>query len=112
MSRWPTPASVPATRPPSISSRSATDSRPPISAYTVAFTTGIEIQTAGGILLAKADNFGRLEWQGRTKNYAVPAVVNVTLPVLKPGSYKLLVMVTDAASAKQASVTLPFAIVE
>ena len=85
---------------------------PADSAYTVAFTTGIEIRTAGGILLAKADNFGRLEWQGRTKNYAVPAVVNVTLPVLKPGDYKLLVMVTDAASVKQASVTLPFAIVE
>lgn len=80
--------------------------------YTVAFATGLEIQTAGGILLAKADDFGRLEWQGRTRNTAVPAVVTVTLPALKPGDYKLLLTVTDAASAKQASVTLPFAIAE
>ena len=35
--------------------------------FTVAFTTGIEIQTAGGILLAKTDNLGSLEWQGRAQ---------------------------------------------
>ncbi len=82
------------------------------SSYTVAFTTGIEIQTAGGILLAKADNFGQLEWTGRTRNYAVPAVVNVTLPTLKPGNYRLQLTLSDPATGKQAVVTLPFAIVE
>ncbi len=82
------------------------------SSFTVAFTTDIEIHTAGGILLAKTDNFGSLEWQGRTRNYAVPAVVNVTLPTLKPGNYKLVLTLTDGATAKHASVTLPFAIVE
>ena len=69
---------------------------------------GIEIRTAGGILLAKTDNLGSLEWQGLRKNYSVPAIVNVTLPTLKPGSYKLTLTLTDGATAKQASVTLPF----
>ncbi len=82
------------------------------SSFTATFTTGIEIRTAGGILLAQADNFGSLEWQGRTRNYAVPAVVTVTLPTLKPGQYKLALTLTDAATAKHASVTLPFAIAE
>ncbi len=80
--------------------------------FTVGFTTAIEIQTAGGIRLAKADDFGKLEWQGRARNYAVPAVVNVTLPTLKTGDYKLLLTLTDAATGKQASVTLPFTIAE
>lgn len=79
---------------------------------TVAFTTGIEIQTAGGILLAKADDFGRIDWQGRSRNYAIPAIVNVTLPSLKAGDYKLLLTLTDATTTKQASVALPFTIVE
>ena len=80
--------------------------------FTVAFTTAIEIQTAGGILLAKTDNLGSLEWQGLRKNYSVPAIVKVTLPTLKPGSYKLKLTLTDGATAKQASVTLPFSITE
>ncbi len=80
--------------------------------FTVAFTTGVGITTAGGILLAKTDDFGRLEWQGRTKSYQVHTAVTVTLPTLKPGSYKLSLTLTDAATAKQASVTLPFSIVE
>lgn len=80
--------------------------------FTVALTTGIGITTAGGILLAKADDFGRLEWRGRTRSHEVEAAVSVTLPELKPGNYKLSLTLTDAASAKQASVTLPFSIVE
>ena len=42
---------------------------------------------------------------------SVPAIVKVTLPTLKPGSYKFKLTLTDGASAKQASVTLPFSIV-
>ena len=45
---------------------------------------------------------------GAGQNYSVPAIVNVTLPTLKPGSYKLKLTLTDGATAKQASVTLPF----
>ncbi len=79
---------------------------------TVAFTTGIEITTAGGILLAKTDDFGRLEWQGRARSHEVQAAVKVTLPTLKPGAYKLSLTLSDVATAKQASVTLPFTIAE
>ena len=85
---------------------------PAASAFTVAFTTAIEIRTAGGILLAKADDFGKLEWTGRTKSHEIQTAVNVTLPTLKPGNYKLTLTLSDAATAKQASVTLPFSIVE
>ncbi len=81
-------------------------------AFAVAFTAGIEIRTAGGILLAKADDFVHIGWQGRSQNRAVPAIVNVTLPTLKPGNYKLSLTLSDAATAKQASVTLPFTIIE
>jgi hypothetical protein len=82
------------------------------SEFTVAFTSGIAITTAGGILLAKTDDFGRIEWQGRAKSHEVQAAVTVTLPTLKPGDYRLSLTLADAASAKQASVTLPFSIVE
>ena len=80
------------------------------SSFAVAFTTGIEISTVGGILLAKADDFGRLEWNGRSRSREVHAAVNVTLPTFKPGDYRLKLTLTDAATAKQASVTLPFTI--
>ena len=82
-----------------------------VSTVVVAFTTGIEIRTPGGILLAEGA-LSRLEWQGKSRNYSVPAIVKVTLPNLKPGDYKLKLTVTDVASAKQAAVTLPFKIVE
>lgn len=81
------------------------------SGYDVAFTTGIEIRTAGGILLAKTDDFGRLDWHGRSESHEVQAAVGITLPTLKPGNYQLKLTLSDAASAKQASVTLPFTIV-
>lgn len=78
--------------------------------FTVAFTPGIEIRTAGGILLAKADNLGELAWHGRARSHEVQAAVSVTLPTLKPGDYRLKLTLTDAATAKQASVTLPLTI--
>jgi hypothetical protein len=78
--------------------------------FTVAFTPGIEIRTAGGILLAKADNLGQLAWHGRNRSHEVQTAVSVTLPTLKPGDYRLKLTLTDAATAKQASVTLPFTI--
>ncbi len=80
--------------------------------YAVTLTTGIEIRTAGGILLAKTDNFGSLTWQGRAKSHEIHAAVNVTLPTLKAGNYTLVLTLTDGATAKHASVTLPFTIVE
>ncbi len=80
-------------------------------AVTVSFTTAIEIRTAGGLILAKADDFGNLDWHGRTRSYEVHAAVNVTLPQLKPGDYRLVLTLTDSATAKTATVTLPFSIV-
>ena len=82
------------------------------SAVTVAFTTGLEIRTPGGLVLAKTDDFGKLEWHGRTKSREVHAAVKVTLPELKPGDYQLVLTLGDAASGKSTAVTLPFSIVE
>ena len=82
------------------------------SAAMVAFTTAVEIRTPGGIVLARTDNLGRIEWTGQHENYAVPAVVSVTLPTLKPGDYTLALTLTDEVSKKQASTTLPFSIAE
>ncbi len=80
--------------------------------FAVALTTAIEIRTAGGILLAKTDDFGSLTWQGRARSHEVHAAVSVTLPTLKPGDYTLVLTLNDGATAKHASVTLPFSIVE
>ena len=82
------------------------------SSFSVAFTTGIEISTVGGILLAKADDFGQLQWDGHSQSRAVHAAINVTLPTVKPGDYRLKLTLTDVTTAKDASVTLPFTIVE
>ena len=75
---------------------------------TVSFTVGIEVRTPGGLTLAKADDIGRVEWQGRSRSREVHTAVNVTLPALKAGSYRLLVTLTDAATGKTATAELPF----
>lgn len=78
--------------------------------FTVAFSAAIEVGTPGGLTLARTDDFGRLEWQGRAKSREVQTAVSVTLPTLKAGDYRLKVTLTDAATGKSASVTLPFKI--
>ncbi len=78
----------------------------------VTFTAGIEVRTPGGLTLAKADDFGRLHWQGHTRSRSVHAAITVSLPALKAGDYRLVVTLTDSATAKSSSVTLPFSIVE
>jgi len=80
--------------------------------WRVALTTGLEIRTPGGLILARTDDFGDLAWQGRTRSHEVHAAIAVALPDLKPGDYVLRLTLTDRASAKSASVMLPFAIVE
>ncbi|HVZ15216.1 MAG TPA: hypothetical protein VG894_12205 [Bauldia sp.] len=83
------------------------------SGYTVRYQTGLEIRTPGGLVLGKTDAFGTAEWTGQAKNHEVQASVSVTLPAaLKPGSYLLLLTLTDAATQKQATATLPFTIAE
>jgi hypothetical protein len=76
----------------------------------VVLTTSIEIRTPGGLILAKTDDFGRLEWAGRAKSRTFNGRVGIDLPDLKAGDYELLVTVSDEATGKTASVTLPFAI--
>lgn len=78
----------------------------------VALRAALEIRTPGGLILAKSDDFGELAWQGRTRSYEVHAAIRVALPDLKPGDYVLRLTLADRASAKSASVALPFAIVE
>jgi len=79
--------------------------------YKVSYTTGIEIRTPGGLILGKTDNLGTAEWSGTAKSYQVQTAVSVALPsALKPGSYLLLLTLTDATTQKSATATLPFTI--
>ena len=78
--------------------------------HRVAFATGIEIRTPGGLILGATEDFGELIWSGRAKSREVHAAISVTLPQIKPGDYELLLTLTDQASKKTATVTLPFTI--
>jgi hypothetical protein len=78
----------------------------------VSFSTALEIRTPGGLVLGKTDDFGKVEWQGRSKDRSIETTVSVALPQLKPGSYELLLTLTDEATAKSATATLPFTIAE
>jgi hypothetical protein len=78
----------------------------------VTLTAGIEVQTPGGLVLAKAEDFGRLHWEGRTRSRAVQVAFDVGLPELRPGEYRLLVKLTDETGGKATTATLPFTIVE
>jgi hypothetical protein len=77
----------------------------------IALATGIEIKTPGGLLLGKVDSFGRLEWTGHARSREVHAQIGIELPELKPGDYEMLVTLSDEASGKSATATLPFRIV-
>ena len=76
--------------------------------YRIVLTTGIEILTPGGLILAKTDDFAHLEWSGPVKNRSFTARVSVELPKLKPGNYEILLTLTDQTSDKSATATLPF----
>ena len=77
----------------------------------VSLSVGTEIRQ-GDIVLGKTDDFGKFNWQGTGKNYAINAAISMTLPELKPGDYVLLLTVKDDTSGKSATATLPFSIVE
>ena len=78
--------------------------------FRVALTADIEIRTPGGLTLAKAGDFGRMEWSGRAKTHEVHATISFPVPDLKPGDYQLLVTVHDQGSPKTATLTFPFAV--
>ncbi len=73
---------------------------------------GIEIRSPGGIVFARAQEFGRLEWTGRARSREIHGDISVTLPDLKPGDYEIFVTLTDEATGKAAQAALPFAISE
>jgi hypothetical protein len=79
--------------------------------YTIALDTGIEIRTPGGLILAKSENFGHLEWKGTVKNRSFNGRISIDLPELKAGDYELVITVDDPASGKSTSATLPFTVV-
>ena len=80
--------------------------------FRMALTTGLEIRTPGGLILARSDDFGDLEWRGRTKSREVHAAIRIALPELKPGDYVVRLTLGDRATAKSATAVMPFAIVE
>lgn len=79
--------------------------------YSVSFNAGLEIRK-GDLILGKTDNLGAFGWQGRTKSREVHAAVSVTLPSLTPGTYELVLTLSDTTSGKAATAALPFSIVE
>jgi hypothetical protein len=57
--------------------------------FRIALATDIEIRTPGGLILARSDDLGRLEWSGPGKNRAFAGRVNIDMPELKAGDYEL-----------------------
>jgi len=78
--------------------------------FKVALAADLQIRTPGGLILAKADDFGGLEWSGRAKSREVHAQVGIDLPQLKPGSYELVLTLRDKSSPKTTTATLPFSV--
>ena len=72
----------------------------------------VEIRTPGGIILASASDFGRLDWKARHALGELYASVEVPLPDLKPGDYQLVVTLRQAVSGEAATVALPFSVGE
>lgn len=80
--------------------------------FAIRLSVGIEITSPGGIVFARAPQFAELSWSGRARSREIHGNIAVTLPDLKPGTYRLALTVTDGASGKAAEATLPFDIVE
>jgi hypothetical protein len=78
--------------------------------FTIDLKTGIEIRTPGGLILAKSEDFGHLEWKGPIRDRTFNGWIGVDLPELKAGNYEFLLTVTDEASGKSATATLPFSV--
>jgi hypothetical protein len=75
----------------------------------IAFSTGLEIKTPGGLILAQTSDLADLEWTGATRTHEFYGAVSVALPAsLKPGAYQLILTITDTISRKTTTATLPF----
>jgi hypothetical protein len=80
--------------------------------FKMALAVDISIQTPGGLVLAKADDFMRLAWTGREQSREIHATIKVVMPTLKPGQYQLILGLRDQGSNKSTSVKLPITIGE
>jgi hypothetical protein len=78
--------------------------------FRIALAADLQIRTPGGLILAKADDFGGIEWSGREKSREVHAQVGIDLPALKPGNYELVLTLRDKSSPKTTTATLPFSV--
>jgi hypothetical protein len=78
--------------------------------FKVTIAADMEIHTPGGLILAKAADFGRLEWRARAKTREVHATLKLPLPKLKPGDYQFLITLRDQGSSKSTRTTLPFSV--
>lgn len=76
----------------------------------IALDADVEIRTPGGLILARSDDFGRLEWKGAGKNRNFAGRVSIAMPELKTGDYELRLTLTDVATHKTATVVLPFSV--
>ncbi|MCB1497779.1 MAG: hypothetical protein KDJ86_18500 [Bauldia sp.] len=86
--------------------------RPEAGGFTSALAADLQIRTPGGLILATSEDFGRLQWQGRSKMHEVHATIEFPLPDFKPGEYQLLLTLRDEGSPKTTTVTLPFSVAE
>jgi hypothetical protein len=74
----------------------------------IGIRTGLEIRTPGGLVLAKTDDFGELEWKGLAKSHEFYGSLSVALPDLRPGNYELILTLTDETFGKTTATTLLF----
>jgi hypothetical protein len=79
---------------------------------TVSLSTAVEIRTPGGLILGSTDDFGKLVWTGKARSREVHGAISFDLPDLKPGTYELLLRITDEATGKDATAVLPFTVGE
>ena len=80
--------------------------------FGAALVADLQIRTPGGLILATSEDFGRLEWHGRSKMHEVHASIEFPLPDFRPGEYQLLMTLRDQGSPKTTTVTLPFSVKE
>ncbi|MHA1552809.1 MAG: hypothetical protein ACTSU0_00180 [Alphaproteobacteria bacterium] len=78
--------------------------------FSIRLTTSLQIRSPGGIVYARAPNFGRLNWGGRTKSREVHGQIVLGLPDLKPGDYEIVLGLNDLVTGKAVETVLPFSI--
>lgn len=78
--------------------------------HRIAFKADIEIRDDKGIILAKSGSPVLIEKISHSPSHDFHMTVRFPLPDLKPGSYKLILKMTDEATGKTAPIELPLTI--